>query len=54
MVLSLIVGGIALALAYAMEFRKMYQPSPELLSRWEAIEFAPGLSAKAAGVDAKR
>jgi hypothetical protein len=34
-VLSLIVGGIALAIGYAMELRKMRRPSDELLQDWE-------------------
>jgi hypothetical protein len=35
LVLSLIVGGIALAIGYAMEFRKMRRPSDALLEEWE-------------------
>ena len=35
LVLSLIVGGIALAIGYAMEIRKMRRPSDELLEEWE-------------------
>jgi hypothetical protein len=34
-VLSLIVGGIALAIGYAMEFKKMRRPSDEWLNEWE-------------------
>ena len=34
-VLSLIVGGIALAIGYAMEFKKMRRPSDEWLEDWE-------------------
>jgi hypothetical protein len=34
-VLSLIVGGIALAIGYAMEVRKMRRPSQDLLDEWE-------------------
>jgi hypothetical protein len=34
-VLSLIVGGIALAIGYAMELRKMRRPSDEWLEDWE-------------------
>ena len=34
-VLSLIVGGVALAIGYAMEFKKMRRPSEELLNEWE-------------------
>jgi len=34
-VLSLIVGGVALAIGYAMEFKKMRRPSEELLTEWE-------------------
>jgi hypothetical protein len=36
LVLSLVVGGIALAIGYAMEFRKMRQPSDALLEEWES------------------
>ncbi|GAA3159017.1 membrane protein [Blastococcus jejuensis] len=35
LVLSLIVGGVALAIGYAMEFRKMRRPADELLAEWE-------------------
>ncbi|HWD02144.1 MAG TPA: hypothetical protein VG674_06785 [Amycolatopsis sp.] len=35
MILSLVVGGVALVIAYAMEFRKMRKPSAELLAEWE-------------------
>lgn len=38
MVMSLIVGGVALVIGYAMEFRKMRRPSPELLHEWEGSE----------------
>jgi hypothetical protein len=34
-VLSLIVGGVALAIGYAMEFRKIRQPSDRWLEDWE-------------------
>jgi hypothetical protein len=34
-VLSLIVGGIALAIGYAMEFKKIRRPSDEWLEEWE-------------------
>jgi hypothetical protein len=34
-VLSLVVGGIALAIGYAMEFKKMRRPSDEWLEDWE-------------------
>jgi hypothetical protein len=34
-VLSLIVGGVALAIGYAMEFKKMRRPSDEWLNEWE-------------------
>lgn len=40
LILSLIVGGVALAIAYLMEFRKMRRPAPELLDEWEASESA--------------
>jgi hypothetical protein len=36
MVLSLVVGGVALAVAYLMEFRKMRRPDPALLAEWES------------------
>ncbi len=36
MVLSLVVGGTALLVAYAMEFRTMRQPSAALLAEWES------------------
>ncbi|MGY1742551.1 MULTISPECIES: hypothetical protein [unclassified Blastococcus] len=36
LVLSLIVGAVAIAIGYAMEFRKMRQPSDALLAEWEA------------------
>ncbi|EHR50924.1 hypothetical protein SacmaDRAFT_2683 [Saccharomonospora marina XMU15] len=36
MVLSLVVGGVALLIGYAMEFRKMRAPSARLLTEWEA------------------
>lgn len=35
LVLSLITGGVALAIGYAMEFRRMRVGSPELLAEWE-------------------
>ncbi|MBB3086507.1 hypothetical protein [Geodermatophilus sabuli] len=35
LVLSLIVGGVALAIGYIMEIRKMRRPSEDLLSEWE-------------------
>ncbi len=36
LVLSLIVGGVAIAIGYAMEIRKMRRPSDDLLAEWEA------------------
>ncbi|PXY30070.1 hypothetical protein BAY59_12655 [Prauserella coralliicola] len=36
MVLSLVVGGVALLVGYALEFRKMRKPSARLLTEWEA------------------
>jgi hypothetical protein len=36
MILSLIVGGLALVIGYLMEVRKMRQPSPALLEDWES------------------
>lgn len=41
MVLSLIVGFIALGIGYAMEMRKMRQPSNDLLTEWENGGIAP-------------
>ncbi len=38
LILSLITGGVALGIAYLMEFRKMRKPSPELLEEWESTE----------------
>ncbi|HEY9473542.1 MAG TPA: hypothetical protein VIS06_06775 [Mycobacteriales bacterium] len=38
LILSLITGGVALGIAYMMEFRKMRKPSPELLEEWESTE----------------
>lgn len=35
LVLSLIVGGVALAIGYLLEFRKMRQPADVLLEEWE-------------------
>lgn len=35
LVLSLVVGGVALAVAYLMEFRRMRRPDPALLVEWE-------------------
>lgn len=35
LVLSLIVGGVALAIGYALEMRRMRQPSDQLLVEWE-------------------
>lgn len=36
LVLSLIVGAVAIAIGYAMEFRKMRKPSDALLAEWES------------------
>ncbi|HET6500221.1 MAG TPA: hypothetical protein VFG87_05585 [Amycolatopsis sp.] len=36
MILSLVVGGVALVVGYLMEIRKMRRPSAELLVAWEA------------------
>ncbi|MGH3627167.1 MAG: hypothetical protein ACRDRL_06980, partial [Sciscionella sp.] len=35
MVLSLVVGGVALLIGYLMEFRKMRKPSSQLLAEWD-------------------
>jgi hypothetical protein len=47
-VMSLIVGGIALAIGYAMEVRKMRTPSDEWLNEWEntADRRSPGADAE--------
>ena len=43
MVLSLVIGGVALLVGYAMEFRKMRAPSAQLLTAWEqTIDREPG------------
>lgn len=43
MVLSLVVGSVALVIAYVMELRRMRKPSPALLSEWESLATgAPG------------
>lgn len=48
LILSLIVGGVALAIAYATELRRMRRPAPELLTEWEAREStALGISEEA-------
>lgn len=36
MILSFVVGGVALLVTYAMEFRKMRKPSAALLTEWES------------------
>lgn len=41
MVLSLVVGGVALIIGYLMEFRKIRKPSSALLAEWES-QRAPG------------
>ncbi|MGZ4546131.1 MAG: hypothetical protein ACXVX8_04400 [Blastococcus sp.] len=46
-VLSLIVGGIALAIGYAMEVRKMRAPSDEWLNDWDSAADRTSLSADA-------
>jgi hypothetical protein len=40
LVLSLIVGGVALAIGYALEFRRMRRPSDDLLEQWENGDLA--------------
>jgi hypothetical protein len=47
-VLSLIVGGVALAIGYAMEVKKMRQPSDEWLDEWEGAANRGALTADAA------
>ncbi|MCW2684360.1 MAG: hypothetical protein JWP33_2273 [Blastococcus sp.] len=49
-VLSLIVGGVALAIGYAMEVKKMRQPSDEWLDEWEVAANRGALSADAAAI----
>jgi len=46
-VLSLIVGGIALAIGYAMEIRKMRTPSDEWLNDWDSAADRTALTADA-------
>lgn len=46
MVLSLVVGGVALAVAYLMEFRTMRQPDPALLVEWESTADGSGERAR--------
>jgi hypothetical protein len=46
-VLSLIVGGIALAIGYAMEVRKMRAPSDEWLNDWDSAADRTALTADA-------
>ena len=46
-VLSLIVGGIALAIGYAMEVKKMRKPSDEWLEEWEDVADRGSLDADA-------
>jgi hypothetical protein len=40
LVLSLIVGGVALAIGYVLEFRKMRKPADALLEEWESGDSA--------------
>ncbi|HEY7047665.1 MAG TPA: hypothetical protein VH373_10615 [Jatrophihabitantaceae bacterium] len=47
MVLSLVVGGTALLVAYAMEFRKMRRPSSALLAEWESTSDSTSATADA-------
>ncbi|MGY1636526.1 hypothetical protein ACI78V_07720 [Geodermatophilus sp. SYSU D00742] len=51
-VLSLIVGGVALAIGYAMEIRKMRRPSDELLAEWESTADRRSGTADAEAVEA--
>lgn len=46
MVLSLVIGGVALAVAYLMEFRTMRQPDPALLAEWESTTDGSGERAR--------
>jgi hypothetical protein len=49
-VLSLIVGGVALAIGYAMEVKKMRQPSDEWLEEWEVAANRGALTADAEAI----
>jgi hypothetical protein len=40
MIMSVIVGGLALVIGYLMEFRKMRRPSQQLLTEWESGDLA--------------
>lgn len=51
LVLSLIVGGVALAIGYAMEIRKMRRPADELLEEWESAADRRGASADAEAIE---
>jgi hypothetical protein len=51
-VLSLIVGGVALAIGYIMEIRKMRRPSDELLAEWESTADRRSGTADAEAVEA--
>ncbi|WP_245992787.1 hypothetical protein [Prauserella muralis] len=54
MVLSLVVGGVALLAAYALEVRKIRTPSPRLLAEWEggaATASASGAAVQATAAD---
>lgn len=44
MVLSLVVGGVALVIAYLMEFRKMRRPDAALLTEWESTVGSGGIA----------
>ncbi|MCW3820418.1 hypothetical protein ONA91_38910 [Micromonospora sp. DR5-3] len=46
MVLSLVVGAVALAVAYLMEFRAMRRPDPALLAEWELTADGSGQRAR--------
>ncbi|MSW63772.1 MAG: hypothetical protein F2825_02655, partial [Actinobacteria bacterium] len=50
-VMSLVVGGIALAIGYAMEMRKMRTPSDDLLEEWESTAERTAGSADAEAVE---
>jgi hypothetical protein len=51
-VLSLIVGGVALAIGYILEIRKMRRPSDELLAEWESTADRRSGTADAEAVEA--
>ncbi|SDE73187.1 hypothetical protein SAMN05660485_01702 [Blastococcus fimeti] len=51
LVLSLIVGAVAIAIGYVMEFRKMRKPSDALLAEWESAGDRRSASADAEAIE---